>query len=162
MATSRPQDVEDAARAAVTALCPSFRARGDPSYTETSMLLSGALDGRAVIAKYPVDRRPFWLARARHEITVYRALPALAPLPVTVPDMVAADPIHPLIVVTALNGKPVHPHRYPNGIIHSEQLGAVLSLLAQRSRLATRHALGSALRRRLSQPTCRSPWPGDQ
>lgn len=95
------------------------------------MLLGGVLDGRAVIVKYPIDRRRFWLARARHEITVYRALPALAPLPVTVPDMVAADPVHPLIVITALNGNPVYPHRYLTGTIRSGQLGAVLGLLAR-------------------------------
>ncbi|MGH3869814.1 MAG: aminoglycoside phosphotransferase family protein [Pseudonocardiaceae bacterium] len=143
MAASCVRDVEAAFLDAVTALCPGFRARGEPSYTETSMLLRGALDGRAVIAKYPVDRRPFWLARARHEITVYRALPALAPLPVTVPDIVAADPMHPLIVMTALDGEPVHPHRYPNGTIHTEQLGAVLSLLAHVH--AWRPAMSSAL-----------------
>ncbi len=143
MAASCAHDVEAATRAAVTALCPSFRACGEPSYTETSMLLGGVLDGRAVIAKYPIDRRPFWLARARHEITVYRALPALAPLPVTVPDMVAADPMHPLIVIAALNGDPVHPHRYLTGTIHSGQLGAVLSLLARVH--AWRPAIPSAL-----------------
>ncbi len=129
MAASRARDAEATARAAVTALCPGFRARGEPRCTETSMLLGGVLDGRAVIAKYPIDRRPFWLGRARHEITVYRALPTLAPLPVSVPDLVAAEPIHPLIVTTALAGEPVSPHRYLTGTIHSGQLSAVLSLL---------------------------------
>ncbi|MGH3812989.1 MAG: aminoglycoside phosphotransferase family protein [Pseudonocardiaceae bacterium] len=129
MAASRTQDVEAAVRAAVTALCPGFRIRGQPSYTETSMLLGGVLDGRAVIAKYPLDRRPFWLARARHEIAVYQALSALAPLPMTVPDMVAAEPIHPLIVMTALVGDPVHKHRYLATTIHGGQLGEVVSLL---------------------------------
>ncbi|HWR46131.1 MAG TPA: hypothetical protein VN327_00730 [Pseudonocardiaceae bacterium] len=76
-------DVGAAARAAVTMLCPGFRAREELRSTETSMLWGGFLDGRAVIVKYPLDRCPFWLARARHEIAVYRALPNLAPLPVT-------------------------------------------------------------------------------
>lgn len=129
MAASCARDVEAAFLDAVTALCPGFRAHSEPNYTETSMLWGGVLDGRAVIAKYPIDRRPFWLARARHEIAVYRALPALAPLPVIVPDMVAADPVHQLIVVTALAGEPLHPHRYLTEKISEGQLDAVLRLL---------------------------------
>lgn len=129
MAASSVQDVEGVVRAALAALRPGFRVRGQARCTDTSLLLNGFLDGRAVIAKYPIDRRPFWLARARHEITVYRALPVLAPLPVTVPDMVAADPMRQLIVLTELTGHPVHPHRYLAGPVHSGHLDAVLSVL---------------------------------
>ncbi|MGH3854820.1 MAG: aminoglycoside phosphotransferase family protein [Pseudonocardiaceae bacterium] len=143
MATWRAHDVGAAARAAVTTLCPGFRAREKPRSTETSMLWSGFLDGRAVIAKYPIDRRPFWLARARHEIVVYRALPNLAPLPVTVPEMVAADPTRPLIVVTELAGEPMHRHRYLTEKISSAPIEAVLSLLARLH--AWRPAIPSAL-----------------
>ncbi len=129
MATSTAQDVEAAIRAELAALCPGFRVRGQRSCTDTSLLLDGFLDGRAVIAKYPIDRRPFWLARARHEITVYRALTTLAPLPVTVPEMVAGDSTRHLVVVSELAGNPVHPHRYVSKPIHSGQIDAVLGAL---------------------------------
>lgn len=143
MAASRVHDGEAAARAAAAALCPGFRAHSRADRTETSLLLPGVLNSRKVIAKYPIDRRPFWLARAHHEITVYRALPALAPLPVTMPELVAADPTHHLLVITDLAGPPVHPHRYPTATISPGQLNAVLDLLSRVH--AWRPALPSAL-----------------
>lgn len=131
MAASRIYDREPAARAAVAALCPGFRAHGQADRTETSLLIPGVLNSRKVIAKYPIDRRPFWLVRACHEITVYRALPALTPLPVTMPEFVAADPAHHLLIITDLAGPPVHPHRYPTAPIPPGQLDAVLDLLSR-------------------------------
>lgn len=129
MTAAHIHDVEVAARAAIAAQCPGFRAHGDIVRTETSLLLTGVLHNSKVIAKYPLDRRPFWLARAHHEITVYHALAILAPLPVTVPELVAADRTHHLIVMTDLSGPPVHPHRYITSPIRRELLDTVLNLL---------------------------------
>jgi len=134
---------EAAARAAIAAACPGFRAHGHAARTETSLLIPGLLHSRAVIAKCPIDRRPFWLARARHEITVYRALPTLAPLPVSMSELVAAESTHHLLVITDLAGPPVHPHRYPRATIPPGQLTAVLDLLARLH--AWRPAVPSAL-----------------
>jgi hypothetical protein len=149
VAASHTNDGHAAARAAVAALCPGFRAHGPTVRTETSLLIPGVFTHRRVIAKYPLDRRAFWLARARHEITVYRALPALAPLPVSMPELVAADPAHHLLVIADLAGLPVHPHRYPRAPIPAGQLNAVLDLLGRLHAwrpAAPSGALGPALR----------------
>lgn len=123
-------DMDTTAHIAAAVLCPSLRVHRIDR-TETSLLLSGVLDGRDVVAKHPVDRRPFWLARARHEITVYRTLPALGPVPVTTPRLVAADPDQHLLIITRVPGHPVHPHRYVTEPIPSRHLDPVLDLLNQ-------------------------------
>lgn len=131
MGASHIHNGQTAARAALAAACPGFHAHGQAKRTETSLLIPGVLHSRRVIAKYPIDRRLFWLARAHHEITVYRALPTLAPLPVSMPELVATNPTHHLLVITDLAGPPVHPHRYPRATIPPGQLTAVLDLLAR-------------------------------
>ena len=65
----------------VTELCPGFVRTAPPWCTDTSQLVPGQVDGVPVIADQPVDPRPFWQDRARHEIAVYRALSRLDHLP---------------------------------------------------------------------------------
>lgn len=105
--------LEGHVRAALHRLCPRFTPTAPATRTETSLLLSGTLGDQPVIAKHPIDRRPFWLDRCRHEITVYTALSAEASLPIPVPRLIAADPTELLLVVTQLPGTPLGADRYP-------------------------------------------------
>lgn len=121
----------DQAAALLARICPGFTAAGPPIQTGTSRLHHGAVDGRAVIAKYPTDPRPWWQDRCRHEITVYRVL-ARHPPPVQVPELVAADPDAPLLVVTLLPGEPLHLDRYPAaGTVPAETVTRFLRTLDQ-------------------------------
>ncbi|MEV6350261.1 phosphotransferase [Actinoplanes sp. NPDC051851] len=97
----------------LTRVCPAFTPCSAPIRTATSLLQPGSLDGQPVIAKQPIDPRPWWHDRCRHEITVYRAFQFTGPPPVPVPTLVAADPDIPLLVLTTLPGEALHPDRYP-------------------------------------------------
>lgn len=92
-------------------LCPDFAPAGPATRTETSLLQPASWRGTAVIAKTPTDPRPWWLERGRHEIRVYRAIADNAP-PVPTPRLIAADPAVPVLVITRLPGRPMHPDRY--------------------------------------------------
>jgi hypothetical protein len=95
------------------ARCPLFTPDGPAWHTETSLLIPGRAGQARVVAKHPVDPRPFWQARARHEITVYTAIAKAGPPPVALPRMTAADRDLPVIVITWLPGSPLAPDRYP-------------------------------------------------
>lgn len=57
-----------------------------------------------VVAKHPIDTRPFWQACARHEITAYTVIAGGGEPPVPLPHMLLADPALPLIVLTMMPG----------------------------------------------------------
>lgn len=141
----RPAE-EGATRSALHHLCPGFAADGPATRTETSLLLPGQIDGMPVIAKHPIDRRPFWLQRSRHETTIYQQLLDTAPDGVCFPRLVAADPTAYLLVITRLPGEPLGPDRYPT---RSPSHCDLDMLLAALTRL---HAW---------QPRGDSPLPGD-
>lgn len=92
---------------------PLFVPDGPAWHTETSLLIPGLAGQAAVVAKHPVDPRPFWQARARHEITVYTAIANAGPPPVPLPRMTAADRDLPVIVLTRLPGLLLAPDRFP-------------------------------------------------
>lgn len=126
----RPAE-EGAARAALHRLCPGFAADGPATRTETSLLLPGRIGGQPVIAKHPVDRRPFWLQRSRHEIAIYQRLAMTTPASPRFPDLVAADPTAHLLVITRLLGDPLGPDRYPTGAPSRRELDMLLAALAR-------------------------------
>lgn len=115
--------------AAVRQACPSFTPDGHPIRTGTSLLLPGRIAGLPVLAKHPVDPRPFWQDRCRHEIKVYQALTSAGPVPVLTPALVAADPGYPLLVTTRLPGRPLHPDRYPSRPVPAPTLSRMLGAL---------------------------------
>jgi hypothetical protein len=117
--------------AALRRSCPGFHATGAPVRTGTSLLLPGTAGGVAVMAKQPTDPRAFWQDRCRHEITVYQALAAAGPAPVLTARLVAADPAHPLLVITRLPGPPLHPRRYPEGPVPPAALPSLLRTLSR-------------------------------
>ncbi|MGH8900441.1 MAG: aminoglycoside phosphotransferase family protein [Egibacteraceae bacterium] len=119
---------ETAVRDAIQRLCPAFAPAGPPQRTETSLLVPGTADGRAVLAKHPTDLRPFWRDRCLHEIAVYRALAGQRP-PVTVPRLLAADEARLLLVVERLPGRPIAAARWPQSAIHPADLAAVIATL---------------------------------
>src|SRR6185437_17174251 len=104
---------EGRVRSRLHRLCPQFRPAGAFSCTETSMIVPGTVGDAAVIAKHPIDARPFWQTRARHEITAYTAIANAGPPPVPLPRMLFADPVLPLIVLTMVPGPLLGPDRYP-------------------------------------------------
>jgi hypothetical protein len=93
--------------------CPLFSPAGPSWHSETSLLIPGLAGQARVVAKHPVDPRPFWQARALHEITVYSAIAQAGPPPVALPRMTAADRDLPVIVITRLPGSPLAPDRFP-------------------------------------------------
>lgn len=128
--TTLPATTQEAAlRQRLYQLCPGVTTDEPAIWTETSLLLPGRLGARPVIAKQPTDRRPFWLQRCRHEITAYQALKAAGPPPVAFPDLVAADPETPIVVVTRLPGGALGPDRYPPAPPPAEQLELLLAAL---------------------------------
>lgn len=105
--------VEGRVRSRLHQLCPQFAPSGPFSCTETSIIVPGRVAGAGVIAKHPIDTRPFWQARARHEITVYTALADAGQSPVPLPRMLLGDLVLPLILLTMMPGSPLGPDRYP-------------------------------------------------
>lgn len=81
-------------------------------HTGTSLLRHGVLDGRPVIVKHPIDPRPWWHDRCRHEIAVYQAMRRALP-PVPTARLIAADEQVPLLVLSVLPGAPLYADRYP-------------------------------------------------
>ncbi|HVB42925.1 MAG TPA: aminoglycoside phosphotransferase family protein [Streptosporangiaceae bacterium] len=112
---------------AVRQACPGFATDGRYIRTETSLLLPGRVAGVPVLAKHPVDPRPFWQDRCRHEIAVYQALAREGTVPLPVPALVTADAGYPLLVMTRLPGRPLHPCRYPPA---RPSAGTLTSMLA--------------------------------
>jgi hypothetical protein len=105
--------VEGRVRSRLDQICPQFTPSGPFYCTETSMLVPGTISGTSVVAKHPIDPRPFWQARARHEIIAYTAITAAGQPPVPMARMLHADSDMPLIVLTLLPGSPLGPDRFP-------------------------------------------------
>ncbi len=114
---------------ALRQVCPGFTSDGRPIRTETSLLLPGRVTGVPVMAKHPVDPRPFWQNRCRHEIAVYQALARAASVPVLTPALVTADPGYPVLVITRLSGQPLHSRRYPSSPVSAGTLTGMLETL---------------------------------
>lgn len=114
---------------ALRQVCPNFIIDGLRIRTETSLLLPGRITGAPVLAKHPVDPRPFWQDRCRHEIGVYQALARVGSVPLLTPALVAADPRYPVLVITRLFGQPLHPCRYPPGPVSASALTRMLETL---------------------------------
>lgn len=112
-AHSLTAETEGHLRSRLHRLCPQFTPAGPFTCTETSALLAGHIGPAAVIAKHPIDPRPFWQARARHEASVYRVIADAGPTPVPLPRLLASDPRALMIVLTALPGGQLGPDRYP-------------------------------------------------
>lgn len=125
---SAPTHLERGMTAAAQRICPGFRASGPPWLTGTSALLPGVIGDMEVVAKRPVDLRPFWIDRARHEIAVYRVLHAHPPHAPT-PRLVGADPHEPLLITTVAGRRPLHPDRYLGEPVAATTLAAMLGLL---------------------------------
>jgi hypothetical protein len=81
-----------------------------------------------VLVKRPVDLRPFWIERARHEITVYRVLHKHPPR-LRTPRLIGADPDEPLLVITVAGRRPLHPDRYAANAVPAATVAAMLDLL---------------------------------
>ncbi|HEY2579272.1 MAG TPA: phosphotransferase [Streptosporangiaceae bacterium] len=105
--------VEGRVRSRLHQLCPQFTPSGPFSCTETSIIVPGRVADAGVVAKHPIDTRPFWQARARHEITTYTVIASAGQPPVPIPRMLLADPALPLILLTMMPGTPLGPDRYP-------------------------------------------------
>lgn len=80
--------------------------------TDKAVLLGGVLEGAAVVAKLLVSEDLFWRCKFTAEIGTYRAF-ELAPPPVPVPRLLAADPDAGVLVMPRLLGQPVSKDRYP-------------------------------------------------
>jgi aminoglycoside phosphotransferase (APT) family kinase protein len=126
--TAPPLLSPHAVAAAAAACCPGFTPAGDPIRTETSLLLPGTTGRQAVLAKAPTDRRPFWIARARHEITIYQAL-ARTTAPVPTPVLLGADPAIPLLVISRLPGTPLSADRYPSAPVQTAAIAQLRDAL---------------------------------
>jgi len=105
--------VEGRVRSRLHQLCPLFTPSGPFSCTETSIIVPGRVAGADVVAKHPIDARPFWQARARLEITAYTVIASADAPPVPLPRMLLADQELPLIMLTMMPGSPLGPDRYP-------------------------------------------------
>lgn len=124
-------ELEGRVRSRLHQLCPQFIPAGAFSCTETSILLAGRIGGIGALAKHPIDTRPFWQARARHEITVYTILATAGTPPVPLPQLIAADPRLPLTVMTLVPGTQLGPDRYPVLPLPAAQLDWLLDTLHQ-------------------------------
>ena len=114
---------------ALRRICPGFTIDGPQIRTETSLLLPGRIAGVPVLAKHPVDPRPFWQNRCRHEITVYQAMARAASVPVLTPLLTATDLGYPVLVITRLSGRPLHPCRYPPAPVSASTFTKMLETL---------------------------------
>jgi hypothetical protein len=119
---------EGTVRAALNRLCPRFIPEGPATTTETSLLINGHIGRTPVIAKHPIDPRPFWQQRCRHEIAVYQALATDRP-PLRLPTLVAADTHARLLVLSRLPGHPISLDRYPAIPLPPTRLNELLDLL---------------------------------
>jgi hypothetical protein len=122
--------VEGRVRSRLHRLCPQFTPSGPFSCTETSIIVPGRIAGAGVVAKHPIDTRPFWQARARHEITAYTAIANAGDPPLPLPRMLLADPALPLIVLTMMPGLLLGPDRYPVRPLPLAQLDCLLDATA--------------------------------
>lgn len=124
-------ETEGHLRSRLHRLCPRFTPAGPFTCTETSALLAGQMDHTAVIAKHPIDPRPFWQARARHEASVYRILATAGPAPVPLPRLLASDRGALMIVLTMVPGSQLGPDRYPVLPLPAADMNELLDTLSR-------------------------------
>lgn len=110
--------------------------------TGKSLLVAGTAAGRRVVAKILLDDDPFWAAKLRHEIGIYRAFARHAP-PIRVPQLIHTDGSR-VLVLERLDGHPLDTARYPEDVLHDRDVDAVLStIIALNSWRGADHVLAS-------------------
>lgn len=140
--------------------CPGFTPIGAAIRTGTSLLQHGLLHGQRVIAKTPIDPRPWWHDRCRHEIAIYQAFERNGRPPVPVANLVSADPDLPRLVLTELPGAPLHPDRYPSA--RTVTTATTRRMLTALTALHRWHpALVTAIPDDTDYPTQLAPFVGD-
>jgi hypothetical protein len=95
--------------------------------TDKTLLASGSLEGQPVVVKLLLDPDPFWAAKWRHEIGVYRVFVRHHP-PVRVPALLHTDGTR-LLILERLPGQPVDADRYPTRPVADRAIGAALDAL---------------------------------
>lgn len=83
--------------------------------SDKSLLATGLLDGQPVVLKLLLDDDPFWIAKWRHEIAVYRTF-AEHPPPVQAPKLLDTDGAR-VLVLEQIAGSPLDRERYPEGTL---------------------------------------------
>jgi len=95
--------------------------------TDKTLLASGSLDGQPVVVKLLLDPDPFWVAKWRHEIGVYRLFARHHP-PVRRPALVHTDGTR-LLILERLSGQPLDADRYPTRAVDDRAVGGALTAL---------------------------------
>src|SRR5271166_6447145 len=107
--------------AAVTAeagLCCTQVVRG----TGKSMLVAGDMGGEPVIAKILLTADPFWVARWRHEIDMYRSFARERP-PVRIPQLKWTNG-QTALIVEWIRDRPADEGRYLSGPLDAGDIAA--------------------------------------
>lgn len=92
--------------------------------TDKSVLAAGVLAGQRVAVKWLLSTDPYWAARFRHEVDVYRVFASSQP-PVTVPRLIYADNAR-VLVTEWLDGHRLDDDRYPQRALDTGELSEVL------------------------------------
>ncbi len=95
--------------------------------TDKTLLAGGSLDGQPVVVKLLLDPDPFWAAKWRHEIGVYRVFARHRP-PVRVPALLHTDGTR-LLILERLPGQPLDADRYPTRAVDDRAVDSALDAL---------------------------------
>jgi hypothetical protein len=128
---SRPAELDDLSRSL------NFRFEATLRRTDKTLLVSGRLGRQPVVVKLLLDPDPFWAAKWRHEISMYRTFTRHHP-PVRVPALLHTDGTR-VLILERLPGRPLDSDRYPTRSIDDR---AVLSALDALRALAAWHPPG--------------------
>ncbi|WP_222595267.1 phosphotransferase [Nocardia ninae] len=96
--------------------------------TDKTVLARGTRAGRPVAIKFLLDSDPFWMAKWRHELSVYQVF-ARTPPPVRVPRLLDTDDTR-LMVLEWVEGTQLDTDRYPQRPITDHQAEVMLSCVA--------------------------------
>lgn len=95
--------------------------------TDKTMLAKGLLAEQPVAVKCLLGSDPFWTAKWRHEVHVYRVF-ADSPPPLRVPRLLYTDNTR-LLVLEWLEGRRLDDDRYPQRALSADEVDAVLGCL---------------------------------
>ena len=93
--------------------------------TGKSMLVAGEMDGEPVIAKILLTADPFWVAKWRHEIDIYRSFARERP-PVRIPQLKWTNGLTALILEW-IGDRPADEGRYLSGPLSPGDIAAVVA-----------------------------------